>query len=509
MSLITVFTVTNCPYCKQVKVALEDCGLPYTEISLSSFPQKRKDLLRLTGSKVSVPQMFVQNEWIGSVDDALNYLRNFSASRWDAPEWRQETPLQTLEREVGASSSSSHQLNPRFMVPIMEEEEAEETTACDLQASHQDCTMPPEGPLFDGVIERRPSLSSSTSATDPVRIQCPDGSSLTVLQMTEKLKEVLHYGKRRYKFTSYKNCCTAAEAVTSLAETYNISRSEAEDFGKVLHQNNLLHYVSENHHAFEDTANWYVRLQCFHTPSILNSYRIWPTSAPSSGDAVQVMNRLIALFRRVEAAVIGVDGNVNYRIAFMCSLFPIFEDAVCELQTVDISNLEGPDMMAFALNVFNMMTKYAFMKLGVPVSENCRSTFLNQVKFNIAGHVFSLQEWLDGVLRGNRKSPVTKARALCKKDPRLPLASKVGDALAQDCRIHFAIHCWSRSRRSPPVKTFSGPSLEEELAFVAHAFCEEDDNVAFSGKENKMRLAPIFRQYKTDFLIDRDRKSVV
>jgi Protein of unknown function, DUF547 len=136
-----------------------------------------------------------------------------------------------------------------------------------------------------------------------------------------------------------------------------------------------------------------------------------------------------------------------------------------------------------------MMRKYAFMKLGVPVSESCRTTFLNQVQFKIAGHVFSLQEWLDGVLRG-------------KKDPRIALASKVGDVHAKDCRLHFAIHCWSRSRRSPPVKIYNGASLEEELSFVAHAFCEEDDNVAYSGKEKKMRLAPVFRQYKSDFLID-------
>lgn len=146
------------------------------------------------------------------------------------------------------------------------------------------------------------------------------------------------------------------------------------------------------------------------------------------------------------------------------------------------------------------MTKYAFMKLGVPVNEACRTSFLSHVKFNISGYTFSLQEWLDGVLRGNRKSPVTKTHAFCKKDARLFLARQVGEAHARDCRLHFAIHWWSRSRRSPPVKLYTANGLEEELSFVAQAFCEEDDNVAFSAKERRMRLAPVFRRYKCDFL---------
>ena len=50
------------------------------------------------------------------------------------------------------------------------------------------------------------------------------------------------------------------------------------------------------------------------------------------------------------------------------------------------------------------------------------------------------------------------------------------------------------------MKIFTGEALEEELGYVAHAFCEEDDNVAFSVKERRMRLAPVFRRYKSDFL---------
>jgi len=152
------------------------------------------------------------------------------------------------------------------------------------------------------------------------------------------------------------------------------------------------------------------------------------------------------------------------------------------------------------MNVYNVMLKYSFCKLGVPVSEACRSTMLKEVKFNIAGFIFSFQEWVDGILRGNRKSPITKSYAFSKKDPRLPLASNIGKKYARDCRIHFGIHIWSRSRRSPPVKVFTPKGVDEELSFVARAFCEGDDNVVFSVFAKHIRVAEVFRRYKCDFL---------
>ena len=138
------------------------------------------------------------------------------------------------------------------------------------------------------------------------------------------------------------------------------------------------------------------------------------------------------------------------------------------------------------------------MKVGVPLSESCRHSLISQLRFNVGGHLFSLQDWLDGVLRGNRKSP----KAFLKKDPRLSISSNIGNKYAKDCRVHFAIHCWSTCRRSPPVKWFSAAMLEEELCYVAQSFCEEDDNVAFRSKQNQMRLADTVRRYKSDFAED-------
>jgi glutaredoxin 3 len=351
---ITVFTVENCPYCKQVTTALEECILPFTDISLSKFPQKRKDLLQLTG-KVSVPQLFIHSDWIGDVDAALAYLRDFGRQSEGPGEASAclETPLERLDRQAGRTSNSSTSLNPRFMIPIMEEPEADETESmgcCDDDCEN-DGNFNPAKPLdrfgSSSLMTSTTTRTNSTScigASDPVRIETPDGTVMTVLEITEQLKRILHYSKRRWNFTTYKNCCTAEEVVDAFVEHYNICRSQAEDFAMHLNLQNILVHVSKNR-TFQDSPSHFFRLRCFHTPSILNSYRIWPTTSPQPHPE-EALERILTIFRKVEEAIIiGHDGHINYRIAHMCTDYSAFEDAVCELQWVDLSHLQGAAML--------------------------------------------------------------------------------------------------------------------------------------------------------------------
>jgi glutaredoxin 3 len=364
---ITVFTVENCPYCKQVKSILEDRKLPFTDISLSKFPQKRKDLLQLTG-KVSVPQLFIHNEWIGDVNDALSYIRDFDRhidiqGTSEASTDCLETPLDRLERQVGRPSNSSHNVNPRFMIPIMEEHEVDETECRD-----NDCEGGNDGNIHNpakpiGPLGSSSLWTSSTAGTnrthsrccvgtsDDIRIETPNGTVMTVLEITELLKQILRYGNRRWNFTTYKNCCSAEQIVDALVEHYNCSRPQAEDFAKLLNQYDILvHVSSKNNRMFRDTPAHFFRLRCFHTPSILNSYRSWPTTCPQPHPE-EALERILTIFRRVEdAIIIEHDGHINYQIAHMCTDYAAFEDAVCELIWVDLSHLVGAAMLVSQLD---------------------------------------------------------------------------------------------------------------------------------------------------------------
>jgi Domain found in Dishevelled, Egl-10, and Pleckstrin (DEP) len=186
-------------------------------------------------------------------------------------------------------------------------------------------------------------------SNDSVRIETPDGRSMTVLEMTELLKKILHYGKRRWNFTTCKNCCTAEQVVDALVEHYSISRPQAEDFAKLLNRQNILVHVSHKSRIFRDSPSHFFRLRCFHTPFVLNSYRIWPATSPQPHPE-EALERIRTIFKKVEEAIIiGHDGHINYRIAHMCTDYSAFEDAVCELQWVDLSHLEGAAMLVSPL----------------------------------------------------------------------------------------------------------------------------------------------------------------
>jgi len=76
MGCITIFSLPECPHCNRTKAALTAKCIPYTEISLSDYPDKRTDMLVLA-DRLSVPQVFFNDEHIGGADDTLGNLLRF------------------------------------------------------------------------------------------------------------------------------------------------------------------------------------------------------------------------------------------------------------------------------------------------------------------------------------------------------------------------------------------------------------------------------------------------
>jgi hypothetical protein len=152
-------------------------------------------------------------------------------------------------------------------------------------------------------------------------------------------------------------------------------------------------------------------------------------------------------------------------------------------------------LQAFGLNLYNLMIKYAQIKVGVGTSATGRSAFYHKVKFNCGGFIFSFQDWEHGILRGNRKAPYNLGRPFKKGDPRLALAVNKPDG-----RLHFALNCGASS--CSPVKTYSPDHLKDELAVVAASFCENDENVHFDIKKKQLHVSKLFNWYRPDFVAD-------
>jgi hypothetical protein len=147
---------------------------------------------------------------------------------------------------------------------------------------------------------------------------------------------------------------------------------------------------------------------------------------------------------------------------------------------------------AFSINLYNLMIKYGFVKVGIGQSNVDRHAFFNKVKFQVGRDSLSFQELENGILRGNRKAPYSLWPQFSRNDPRLDLTmDKV------DCRIHFALNCGATS--CPPVKNFTKQGIEEELRIVSQAFCEGDEQVRVDVDSKTVYLSKIFSWYQEDF----------
>jgi glutaredoxin 3 len=74
MGRITIFTSAACGHCRRAKATLESRGFEYSEVSLSAHPARREDMTALA-SRVTVPQIFLNETHFGGNDDLERRLR--------------------------------------------------------------------------------------------------------------------------------------------------------------------------------------------------------------------------------------------------------------------------------------------------------------------------------------------------------------------------------------------------------------------------------------------------
>lgn len=175
-----------------------------------------------------------------------------------------------------------------------------------------------------------------------------------------------------------------------------------------------------------------------------------------------------------------------------------FEDDVCELQRVSMKDMDTNTKTAFVINLYNLMIKYAFVKLGVPVTDVNRHSFYDNVSVNVGGTMLSLNDLEHGILRGNQRAPYRMMKQFSLND-----SSRKKLSLEKvDPRIHFALNCGAKG--CPAVKRYTVEALDEELRLAAMAFCEQDTSVSIDEKNNTLGLSKIFYWYMGDFAASKE-----
>jgi len=292
----------------------------------------------------------------------------------------------------------------------------------------------------------------------------------------------------KHKAKLYKNCFRGCDGVSALMRRFPSlhTREQAIEFGRVLQFRQILDHVHSDH-EFADSKHFY-RLQPFRTPNILNTFRVW--TEPVGRDPLTIVLRLMDQVRGIEAQHTTENGEIDYAAAVNDPRYFDFDMGTCELQGASIidNGLDQKKLKAFWINLYNLLLKHAFLKVGLPSDDMPGSAFFNEVSYDVGGITLSLTDIESGILRCNAKPPSQRhAPFKAGDDDRLHL-----ELDRVDCRIHFALRTSARTR-------ISSSSVEDRLGSLAQLFCEDDDNIMINEDKSEMKLTSLFNWYKEDF----------
>jgi glutaredoxin 3 len=66
---ITIYTGPNCPYCERAKMLLKKKGVAFEEFNVRDDSAKLEEMMQKTGGKKTVPQIFINDRYIGGSDE--------------------------------------------------------------------------------------------------------------------------------------------------------------------------------------------------------------------------------------------------------------------------------------------------------------------------------------------------------------------------------------------------------------------------------------------------------
>jgi len=69
MAEIEIYTTPMCPYCWRAKRLLKAKGAAYTEIDLWRESARRAEMVKRSGGRTTVPQLFIDGRAIGGSDE--------------------------------------------------------------------------------------------------------------------------------------------------------------------------------------------------------------------------------------------------------------------------------------------------------------------------------------------------------------------------------------------------------------------------------------------------------
>lgn len=69
MAKVEIYVTPSCPYCMRAKALLDSKGVSYEIIDIRQNPDKRREMLKRSDGRRTVPQIFINGVGVGGFDD--------------------------------------------------------------------------------------------------------------------------------------------------------------------------------------------------------------------------------------------------------------------------------------------------------------------------------------------------------------------------------------------------------------------------------------------------------
>ena len=69
MAQVEIYTTALCPYCYRAKALLKKKGVAYAEYAVDAEPGRLEEMLKRSGGRRTVPQVFIDGQGIGGSDE--------------------------------------------------------------------------------------------------------------------------------------------------------------------------------------------------------------------------------------------------------------------------------------------------------------------------------------------------------------------------------------------------------------------------------------------------------
>ncbi len=452
--------------------------------------ERRSDMIALS-KNITTPQVFFNNLHIGGLDETIKLFNIYSQEASLSSSDDKNPILARIKKSVLDQPPSTYQ--PKLRLPSSKINQFQQENLIE----------------YESWLER---------INDHDLFETSIGNCLSIKDITCWLMQNLPH-QTFYHFPKFHTkCFRGVDAIKIFQRDYTFLKTveHAMEFGQTLVNIGIIHCVlsskDEQHHVVKINgdqskkegrfySNGLFRLQPFHSHFIMNKFRLWSKLEIVDCDDPQPLLTLSHLTKLLDKAIAKNMKKSSQAIDLDAvrhdETFQKFQENICLLQLTNLDDMNENCIVAYFLNVYNLMLKHAIILQQHSLSN---TLFSSKIKYIIGEYTFTLDEIYHGILRCNAKHPKTGK----------PMFTDVDDRSRFKCRmmnprIHFALlsNYLNYEHLSNDAllgsNEFHPEALSKELLIVAQNSCKNDDRVFANETLFTLNLPSFVREYLNDF----------